>query len=179
MWMQLISLRVCAALVAATLAAGAARSETNKPPAAPPDHATARAALIKGLRESGKCQEPIRADKTFAPLWAKSAHFRSEKSTQAQLRNRAKPTEKEAELVAEWRRRYQPCRDLWIEHTAIIPNMAAVSRENYAKADVVLNALGRREISWGEFNTSLAKVIKEGEAARDRVYKEMDRTLKR
>lgn len=173
------SLGAGAALIAVTLAAGTARSEATKPAATPPDHATARAALIKGLKESAKCQEPIKADRRFAPLWTKSAHFQSEKPTQAQLRSRAKPTEKEAELTAEWRRRYQPCRDKWIENTAIIPNMDAVSRENYTKADAVLNALDRREISWGEFNTSLAKVIKEGAAARDRVYKEMDRTLKR
>ena len=144
------SLGAGAALIAATLAAGTARSETSKPAATPPpDHATAKAALIKGFREAHKCQEPLKIGRQFAPLRAKSAIFGSGQgiATQAQLRDKSKPTQRHAELLAEWRGINQKCRDQWLANVAVIPNMEAAERATYAKIDIALGALERREIA--------------------------------
>lgn len=181
--MQSTFLKTAAALIAATLVAGCATSGPSKqaasPPPVPPDRATTRAALVKGLRDSVTCAQPIREDRRYAPLRAKSSFFRGQQPAGRQLRDRSKPSAQHAQLLGEWRSRTRPCREVWLQNIAVMPNVLAVERDTYAKTDVVLNALERREIAWGEANTSLLKIRRDGDAARGRALDEVDRTPRR
>jgi hypothetical protein len=142
-----------AALAAAWPALSAAEAKKDN---TPPVHAAAGSEL-------SACRMALIRDKRWAPLKAKIPSVADKGTTAKHLRDPAKPTPQLAALVGEFKTGIQPCRQKFLERVASLPPAyGAAYKAAFEKLDGVYASLERREMAWGEANTSVRDIQLEG-----------------